>query len=82
MLGSASGQITELLKNPGAQGLKLSYHASTCLQKVNPSPRGGVLVFAKDRRPFLKAYDFRFVFSFTAITPEPHSTGGKAEVNR
>ena len=43
---------------------------------------GAVLVFAKDRRPFLKAYDFRFVFSFTAITPEPHSTGGKAEVNR
>ena len=43
---------------------------------------GAVLVFAKDRRPFLKAYDFRFVFSFTAITPEPHSTGGNAEVNR
>jgi hypothetical protein len=43
---------------------------------------GAVLVFAKDRRPFLKAYGFGLIFSFTAITPEPHSTGGKAEVNR
>ena len=42
MLGSASGQITELLQNPGAQGLKLSYQASTCLKEVNPSPSGGV----------------------------------------
>ena len=55
MLGSASGQITELVQNPGAQVLKLSYHASTCLKEVNPSPRGGVrpwstAVFAVDER--------------------------------
>ena len=43
---------------------------------------GAVLVFAKDRRPFLKAYGFRLIFSFTAITPEHQSAGGKAEVNR
>ena len=55
MSGSASGQITELVQNPGAQVLKLSYHASTCLKEVNPSPSGGVrpwsaAVFAVDER--------------------------------
>mgnify|MGYP000447223391 CR=1 FL=1 len=55
MLGSARGQITELVQNPGAQVLKLSYHASTCLKEVNPSTRVGVrpwitAVFPVDER--------------------------------
>ena len=73
---------TETLE--GAISLRTPIGVSFLTTTFNPlfSNWGAILVFAKDCRPFLKSYGFRLIFSFTAITPEHQSAGGKAEVNR